>query len=391
MRPVILLTTVLALMFKGSSGGALGRSSGSTSFILDGNRVYADLAFVRRDGSVRRTLAYVDMGSPKFSIASELVADVRRSNLDPIRARIGAFRISVEPSAISIEANPPSKIDGRKVEAVLGANILERYQVVFDYTGRRLTLAAPGTLKPSGVPTEFQLNDETGLIAVNTSIGAESFWMTIDNGSAWSWVRQSKLNGWLRSNAACRRGMGAVGASNMMMVGDLEATGVVARLPIVRIGQLRLTNVDVLGPGPTAAFPFELFDWYSRKNAVPVLGWIGGNVLKRYRLFIDYPRRTVYWQREALPDLRELNQVGLTLRRTQRRYFVAGIAQKQGKMTVQFVQPGDELVRVNGTKLQGASLGTVYNLLHGRPGETRTLLLERDAKLFEVSARVTAF
>jgi hypothetical protein len=391
MRPVILLTTVLALMFKGSSGGALGRSSGSTSFILDGNRVYADLAFVRRDGSVRRTLAYVDMGSPKFSIASELVADVRRSNLDPIRARIGAFRISVEPSAISIEANPPSKIDGRKVEAVLGANILERYQVVFDYTGRRLTLAAPGTLKPSGVPTEFQLNDETGLIAVNTSIGAESFWMTIDNGSAWSWVRQSKLNGWLRSKAACRRGMGAVGASNMMMVGDLEATGVVARLPIVRIGQLRLTNVDVLGPGPTAAFPFELFDWYSRKNAVPVLGWIGGNVLKRYRLFIDYPRRTVYWQREALPDLRELNQVGLTLRRTQRRYFVAGIAQKQGKMTVQFVQPGDELVRVNGTKLQGASLGTVYNLLHGRPGETRTLLLERDAKLFEVSARVTAF
>jgi hypothetical protein len=215
--------------------------------------------------------------------------------------------------------------------------------------------------------------------------------MTIDNGSAWSWVRQSKLNGWLRSKAACRRGMGAVGASNMMMVGDLEATGVVARLPIVRIGQLRLTNVDVLGPGPTAAFPFELFDWYSRKNAVPVLGWIGGNVLKRYRLFIDYPRRTVYWQREALPDLRELNQVGLTLRRTQRRYFVAGIAQKQGKMTVQFVQPGDELVRVNGTKLQGASLGTVYNLLHGRPGETRTLLLERDAKLFEVSARVTAF
>jgi hypothetical protein len=39
-------------------------SSGTTTFVLDGNRIYASLSFVRADGSLYEALAYVDMGTP---------------------------------------------------------------------------------------------------------------------------------------------------------------------------------------------------------------------------------------------------------------------------------------------------------------------------------------
>lgn len=43
-------------------------SSGTTSFVFDGNRMYAELAFVRPDGSVHRALAFVDLGSPSMMV-----------------------------------------------------------------------------------------------------------------------------------------------------------------------------------------------------------------------------------------------------------------------------------------------------------------------------------
>lgn len=93
--------------------------------------------------------------------------------------------------------------------------------------------------------------------------------------------------------------MGAVGASNIMMSGDgAEASGILMRIPEIVIGRLALKQVGVLGAGRDKGFStnMDLFDWYSTKNAVPVIGWIGGNVLKAFRLSIDYQNHAVLAQ-----------------------------------------------------------------------------------------------
>jgi hypothetical protein len=41
---------------------------GKTTFVIDGDRIYAELGFVRPDGSLHRALAFVDMGSPKMEV-----------------------------------------------------------------------------------------------------------------------------------------------------------------------------------------------------------------------------------------------------------------------------------------------------------------------------------
>jgi hypothetical protein len=169
------------------------------------------------------------------------------------------------------------------VAAYLPASVLQPYQVVLDYGKRTLTLAEPGTIRPQGVAVPFQLDTATGLIAVNASIDGRPYAITIDNGSAYTWLRKRTANDWLGAHPTWARGTGAVGAGNMMMLGDsTESTGTLMRIPEITLGKLTLHDVGALAAGESHRFPgdLELFDWYSKKNALPVIGWIGGNVLK---------------------------------------------------------------------------------------------------------------
>ena len=144
------------------------------------------------------------------------------------------------------------------------------------------------------------------------SIDGSSYPITIDNGSAYTWIRQSAGRTWLAAHPEWERGVGAVGSSNMMMSGTaIETAGTLLRIPRLAAGPLVLSDVGALAVGPGKIENLDLFDWYSQKNAGPVVGWIGGNVLKAYRITIDYPNRVMYWQKQGGPDTHDLDQVGL--------------------------------------------------------------------------------
>lgn len=372
-----------------SPSRAAAASLGTTRFILDGNRVYAELTFVRPDGRSHVGLAFVDTGTASMSLDRSLGQELQVDATHPLIFRVGAIKVTVPTDQVMLDQ--PQHFGSRVVEAVLPAGILQKYQVVIDYKRRTLTLAKPGRLQPTGLQTPFHINRNTGLIAVNAMIDGRPYAITIDVGSAWTWFRRTEVKNWLADKPSWARGIGAVGASNMMMVGDLEGTGLLARIPAIRIRKLLLRDVDILGPGKTDAFPFELFDWYSKKNALPVLGWIGGNVLKRYRLTIDYPHSTLYWLQQTAPDSNELNQIGLTLRAHAGDYFIAAVAIKDGRPTVTGVRPGDKLVSVNGMLLKGATWGAIFRALHGVPGARSRLVLERAGKTISVTSSITAF
>jgi len=383
------LVACLCLLVDGSA------ASGTTPFVLDGNRMYAELSFVRPNGSIHRALAFVDMGSPSMEISESLFRELKVDRRKGLRFKLGGLSIDVPASQIDGERTHPHSVGSKlQVEALLPASVLQHYQVVIDYKSRTLTLATSGTAKPTGSPVPFHLKKETGLIAVDASIDGKTYAVTIDNGSAYTWLTQSAVREWLRRHPEWERGVGAVGASNMMMSGDTtEMFGILVRIPEIVIGQMSLTEVGALGAssGGGPSTNQSLFDWYSTKNALPVIGWIGANVLKDYRLTIDYTNRVMYWLKEAEPDSADLDQVGLTLRSEDGAYVVASVATKKGAPTVRGVWPGDVLVRIGDMETKSASWGDVYAALHGEPGETRRLVLERDGRQYTVDAKVTAF
>ena len=218
--------------------------------------------------------------------------------------------------------------------------------------------------------------------------------VTIDNGSAYTWFSQAAAKEWLVAHPDWERGVGAVGASNMMMSGEAtETAGILLRIPELTVGSMKLTNVGALAAGTSTSFPghLELFDWYSRKNAIPVIGWIGGNVLRAFRLTIDYQNETIYWEQQHQVDPDDLNQVGLTLRSERGTFSVAAVATRHGTPTVDGVLPGDRVLRIDGLDMKSATWGAIFAALHGRPGEIRSLVVERHGATLTVLARVTEF
>jgi hypothetical protein len=298
--------------------------SGIAPFVLDGNRIFASVEFVLPDGKLRKVLVFVDLGSPSMILSKELYETLKLDANKKLGLRIGNMAVSIKSADVSNDSWFPFSIgEDRKVEGLLPAGILQNYQVVFDYAARTMTLAQPKTLKLQGSAVPFQLNSKTGLFAVEATIDGKSYPLTVDNGSGYSWVRMSAANGWLSRHPNWRRGVGAVGPSNMRMADDgIESSGDLLRLTDVRLGSMRLEDVGALAIGPDNA-GHDFMDWYSKKNALPVIGWLGGNVLSHFKITIDYPKRTSYWQRQR-PIEHNLDHIGLTLVFRQSEYFVGG-------------------------------------------------------------------
>ncbi|MCG6963958.1 MAG: hypothetical protein LJE95_11895, partial [Acidobacteria bacterium] len=162
--------------------------------------------------------------------------------------------------------------------------------------------------------------------------------------------------------------------------------GVLMRLPELSIGPILVRDVTVLGLGQ------RLFDWYSRKSAGPVAGFLGANVLERFRLEVDFPNRMTYWEAGPEAGDHDLDIVGLTVRAEDDGGFsVAGVVTVDGRPSVEGIEAGDRLVRIGKLEVAGSTMGQVIGALRGRPGVTRTLEVERDGRRMTAHATVMQF
>jgi len=367
-------------------------SSGTVPFVLDGNRVYAQVEFIVPEGRPRKALVFVDLGSPSMMLSKKLYEDLNLASNKTLRLRIGEMDLTVESANVAGDDSLPFSIgEDRKVEGVLPAGVLQSHQVKFDYAGRTITLAQPGTLQMQGTAIPFRLNPKTGLIAIEARIDGHAYPITIDNGSGYTWIRQGIAQEWFARHPDWRRGIGAVGPSNMRMAGDgIETAGVLVRIPAIKLGTLSVRQVGALAIAPDDHGQ-DFMDWYSTKNAISVIGWLGGNVLRHFAITIDYPNKVSYWEPQSALDPHDLDYVGLTLLSRRGEYFVAGIAARNGRPTVTGVQVDDKLVQIGALATHGASREAIFAAMHGRAGETRALIVERAGSRVQVQARVTSF
>jgi hypothetical protein len=383
-------------------------ASGTVPFILDDNRMFAELVFVRTDGTLRKAFAFVDLGTPVPVLNEKLYKELQLDQNKPLVFRIGEIEVRVESRAVQTDTGSfltgPNGKATIPVEAVLPGSVMKNYQLIFDYARQGLTMARPNTLKAKGVAVPCRVNDKTGLISIEAVIAGHSYALAVDSGSAYSWFRDDIAQQWLKTHPDWKRGKGAVGEGNMQTRSDgAEAGATILRLPEISLGSLHLEQIGALGIAPKAP-PFppapgetgvqgDFFDWYSKKAPEPVIGWLGGNVLKGFRVMIDFPRHMTYWEHQRDLDPHDLDQVGVTLetRDTGEGYFIAGVAEKDGKATVEDVQAGDKLIQVDDLRLAGATRGAIFSALHGKPGTVRVLILERRGKQLTVQAKATAF
>lgn len=378
-------------------------------FILDAQRILMNVTFETQEGGSRKALVWFNMGMPAPVLTKALYRELGVDRGRGLTIRIGEITLEVAPETVvdgdGGVANPDfnQRFAPHPVEAMLPAGLLRLFVVTLDYPSRTLSIARPGARKPDGVAAPFAFNTRSGLVAVDVAVDGRSYPMVIDAGSGYSWMRGGVLTQWLTAHPDWRRAQGAIGPSNYNML-DLafEKEGTIARVPEMSIGAVTLKTVGVLGTGPVLgrfgdSLVGDLFwDNWQKSAPGPVIGWLGANALKPFKLTIDFPNRMTYWQSRTKPDAHDLDQVGITLVRRSDAYFIGGIVRKANldtpdNATVEGAEIGDELIAVDGLSARGASMDQILSALHGARDARRRLVIEHGGSMKEIDARVTAF
>ena len=363
-------------------------------FTMDHNRMIVEVEFVRPDGTVRPARAWVDTGNETLILSKPLARDLGIDvsgvadeallmELPPPYPllRIGGLSLSLEEGKAQVQSGDLVWY-GLPADFNLPVSLLRNEHLVLDYPARRLTVARPGALKPEGAAVPCRVNAQTGLFMVSAVMDGDTVWMGVDNGSAGTWVSDSLTTAWTARHPDWPRAAGAAGSANFFGF-PFESTGVLMRLPELGLGPLRAQDVALLG------LDQSFFDWYSRKSAGTVLGFVGSNVLRNFRVEVDFPNQMTYWTAGSAGTPNDLDIVGLTVRpEADNGFAVAGVVSRDGKPTLDGVQSGDRLISVDGLDVADKTMGAVVDALRGRPGSKHTIVLERGGRRLTVEAAV---
>lgn len=370
---------------------------------LDHNRVIIDVGLPFPDGSTEKVRGWVDNGNSDLCMSRRVATlmglavacdEKSCSAPPPQEITIGGMKISlqgIKEAVIPLKpANAAAVIaPGMSAEINIPATVLSNYDVLVNFPEHQFTIARAGSLKFNGVKAKAIVNSQNGLIQIPSQIGGKKYNLALDLGSSISFLSGDLFNKLATTHADWPQMTGAVGPANIWGLDD-ELNWKLMRVDRVEYGPLFLTNV------PVADFPADRFAYFEKRAGVATSGLLGTEALLNYRVGIDYAHSTVYFDIGRLFNSPDFDVVGLILRpEDDGRFAILGIVDYDGKPSVpqgsDGVQPGDHLLAVNGIPVPGATLGQVWSMLGGSPGQERVLTVERGGKQFTVVATVQHF
>jgi hypothetical protein len=367
--------------------------------VIDHNRIVIDAAAPLLNGSMLHIRAWVDNGDPDLHLSRKIATqlgltvscnDQECSSPPPPAIMIGAMTIpltGVKEAKIPLKpVNAASVLaSGMNADISLPASVLRQYDVLIDFPGHKFSIGLPGSIHFLGSSSKVDINAENGLIQVPSRIQNKKYNLALDLGSSISLLSEETFDSLAKEHADWPRMTGAVGSANMWGA-DAEATWKVMRLDRVQYGPLFLTDVAVV------SLPKTVVDFFEKRAGVPTAGSLGSNVFLSYRVGLDYAHSTVYFDIGRLFKFPDFDVVGLLLRpEDDGRYTILGVPDFEGKPAVDGIQPGDRLIAVSDIPVTGATMGQMWSMLGGTPGQQRKLTIERGGKQFAVAASVRHF
>jgi hypothetical protein len=366
---------------------------------IDHNRVVINADVALPDGSTQRVRAWVDNGNPDLTLSRRLAtllglavscSDHECSSPPPKEIMVGGMTIpltGITETKIPLKpVNAASVLTpGMSAEINLPSSILRHYDVLIDFPGHKFSIGVPGTIHFRGPSGKVQINAENGLIQVPSQIENKKYNLALDLGASISFLSRGLFDKLAATHPDWPHLTGVVGSANLWGL-DEEPKWRVMRVDRVQFGPLFLANV------PVVDFPKDRMDFFEKRARVPTAGLIGSNALLNYRVGLDYAHSTVYFEFGRMFNFPDFDVVGLTLRpEDDGRFTVLGVAEFEGKPSVDGVLAGDRLLAVDSIPVGGSTMGQVWAMLGGTPGQERRLTLERGGRQFTVTARVQHF
>jgi hypothetical protein len=400
----LLLVATMAVAQNGSKAEAAPKSV-TVPVTLDHGRVIVDLYLPLPDGSSKRVRGWVDTGDPNLwmsnrvagwmglsvSCDSQVCSATATPRVVSLEVMIGGMKIFLSAMGeIRVPGGNSAIAPGTSAEIKIPSSLLRNYDVLINFPDREFSIGSPGSLKFKGVKSKMIVDGSTGFIQIASKIENKNYNLGLDVGSSISFLSEELFNKLASAHPDWPHMTGAVGPANMGEAGDDETNWKLMRVDRVQYGPLFLTDVAV------AEFPKSFSAFFEKDAGAPIAGLIGADALMNYRIGLDYAHSAVYFDIGRTFKFPDFDVVGLILRPDEdARFTILGVADFDGKPSVPMgdegVQAGDHLVAVDGIPVADSTLGQVWSLLEGTPGQERKLTIERGGKQITVAAKVQHF
>jgi len=320
----------------------------------------------------------VDTGSMTSPLASELAKELGLEEANSINNRsvqIGfadGFSVAMPLDFASFAALWP--LTGRRIYGDLGYSILKRFVVEFDYERGFLTLYDPKKYEYSGKGTVFPASMEMGydpqiegklLIAGGVEIPVR---FTLDTGAGGTVVSAPVVKANNLYKAVTAKVPNA-GKPKVDGVDGLVFETTTARIDAIRLGNLVIDHPLVALSADTDG-PFAMEDIGVN---------LGGNVLRRFKVIVDYPRNRVILEPNShFHDPFPSDASGLVLEAEGpefKRVLVRGVVQGSPADRAG-LKEGDVITAIDGESTDNYALWEIQDLLKAA-GQTRKLTFQR--------------
>jgi hypothetical protein len=237
-------------------------------------------------------------------------------------------------------------------------------------------------VKPRGVRLDAPVDGRSGFPRLELQIEGQTYGFLLDTGASFTMISREQLDAWLKAKPEWPNAVGALGAGNMGL-GKMEADALMLGLAPIDLGPFKLNGVAAVSR------PKGTFEQYmSRMMTKPIIGALGGNVLKAFRIEIDYANNASYFEKAGSLDT-SFVMSGLTLIAEEGgTYRVTTVVKQNGKPLIEGVLPGDKVIKIDKLDVTGERLATVVDALRGQSGEQHTIVLEREGKQLTIRAPV---
>lgn len=298
-------------------------------------------------------------------------ARIRGAYVAPTTLRIGGLELPVRRGV----SGPAEAVfgsiysgTGRRFDGVLGYDLFAAYSVQIDYAGRRLRLYRPGRHPRSSTAETMPIRIvdrkpyTTAILLAGGRTLPANLHLDIGFGAALG------LNSAIVSREGLIERAAPTVASSMGGVGGVTGSRT-GRLEAVMLGRLRVRRpVAILALVQGAGV---------RSDSD---GWIGGELLRRFTVTIDYRTRTMMLDPNAAlhePFDTDMSGLGLLLE-GQGSILVSAVG--EGTPAAEAgVQRGDRLLALDGVPAATRTLEEIRKLLR-QDGEERELLLQRGSQ-----------